>query len=42
MARVKILSGVTSRLKQVVVAGDPRSLGEALRKLTSAKPDTKD
>src|SRR5262249_38470050 len=35
-ARVKILSGVTSRLKQVAVMGDPRVLGEALRTATSA------
>jgi uncharacterized protein YggU (UPF0235/DUF167 family) len=38
-ARVRILSGVTSRLKQVAVDGDPRKLGEALRKLTTARPD---
>src|ERR1700728_2720896 len=37
-ARVRILSGVTSRLKQIAVDGDPRKLGEALRKLT-AQPD---
>ena len=36
-ARVKILSGVTSRLKQVAVDGDPKLLGETLRKLTAAK-----
>jgi uncharacterized protein YggU (UPF0235/DUF167 family) len=36
--RVRILSGVTSRLKQVAVDGDPRKLGEALRQLTSARP----
>src|SRR3954470_1266940 len=41
-ARVKILSGVTSRLKQVAVDGDPKSLGDALRKLTSVKPEPKD
>jgi uncharacterized protein (TIGR00251 family) len=41
-ARVKILSGTTSRLKQVAIDGDPKSLGEALRRLTAAKPDTKD
>jgi uncharacterized protein (TIGR00251 family) len=35
-ARVRILSGVTSRLKQVAVDGDPHKLGEALRKLTTA------
>ena len=38
-ARVKILSGTTSRLKQVAVAGDPRILGETLRKATAAKTD---
>ena len=36
-ARVKILSGATSRLKQVAVDGDPKSLGEALRALTAQK-----
>jgi uncharacterized protein YggU (UPF0235/DUF167 family) len=34
-ARVKILSGVTSRLKQVAVGGDPKLLGDTLRKLTA-------
>jgi uncharacterized protein YggU (UPF0235/DUF167 family) len=38
-ARVRILSGSTSRLKQVAVDGDPAKLGETLRKLTAAKPD---
>jgi len=38
-ARVKILSGTTSRLKQVAVDGDPRALGEALRGLTSGKSE---
>ena|SRR6478672_10506559 len=38
-ARVKILSGTTSRLKQVAVDGDPRKLGEALRRLTAATPN---
>ena len=41
-ARVKILSGVTSRLKQVAVGGDPKSLGDALRKLTAVKSEPKD
>ena len=41
-ARVKILSGVTSRLKQVAVDGDPKSLGDILRKLTAVKPEPKD
>jgi uncharacterized protein len=36
-AHVKILSGTTSRLKQVAVDGDPRALGEALRGLTAGK-----
>lgn len=36
-ARVRILSGATSRLKQVAIDGDPVKLGEALRALTSAK-----
>jgi uncharacterized protein YggU (UPF0235/DUF167 family) len=39
-ARVRILSGATSRLKQVAVDGDPKRLGETLRKLTTAmRPD---
>jgi uncharacterized protein len=37
-ARVRILSGATSRAKQTAVDGDPAKLGEALRKLTAAKP----
>ena len=36
---VRVLSGTTSRLKQIAVDGDPTKLGEALRKLTTAKPD---
>jgi uncharacterized protein (TIGR00251 family) len=36
-ASVRLLSGATSRIKQVAVGGDPRRLGEALRALTSAK-----
>jgi uncharacterized protein (TIGR00251 family) len=35
-ARVRILSGVTSRLKQVAVDGDPKFLGETLRKATAS------
>ena len=38
-ARVKILSGATSRLKQVAIDGDPKMLGEALRKVTASRPD---
>ena len=37
-ARVRILSGTTSRHKQIAVDGDPQELGDALRKLTAAKP----
>ena len=36
-AKVRILSGATSRLKQVAVDGDPNRLGETLRALTTAK-----
>ena len=36
-ASVKILSGATSRLKQVAVDGDPKRLGETLRVVTAAK-----
>jgi uncharacterized protein (TIGR00251 family) len=36
---VRVLSGVTSRLKQIAVDGDPAKLGDALRKLTAVKPD---
>jgi uncharacterized protein len=41
-AGVKILSGATSRFKQVAVAGDPKSLGEALRALTAKSSEQKD
>jgi uncharacterized protein len=34
---VKLLSGATSRIKQVAIDGDPARLGEALRELVSAK-----
>jgi uncharacterized protein len=37
--KVRLLTGTTSRLKQVAVDGDPAKLGETLRKLTAAKPD---
>jgi len=39
-ARVKILSGATSRLKQVAVDGDPKALGETLRKVTAVRSET--
>ena len=38
-ARVRILSGTSSRLKQISIDGDPAKLGDALRTLTAAKPD---
>ena len=34
---VKLLSGATSRIKQVAVEGDPAKLDESLRSLTSVK-----
>ena len=36
---VRLMSGATSRLKQIAVDGPPRKLGEALRQLTAAKPE---
>jgi uncharacterized protein (TIGR00251 family) len=36
---VRLLSGATSRIKQVAVDGDPVRLGDALRHLTAAKKD---
>jgi hypothetical protein len=44
-ARVRLVSGVTSRLKQVTVDGDPKQLGETLRKAAAAvsgSPQEKD
>jgi hypothetical protein len=38
-AAVRLASGATSRLKQVVIAGDPAELDAALRKLTSDSTD---
>ena len=38
-AKVRILSGATSRLKQIAVDGDPAKLGAALRELTALKKD---
>jgi uncharacterized protein YggU (UPF0235/DUF167 family) len=35
---VRILTGATSRLKQVAIGGDPVKLGNALRALTAAQP----
>jgi uncharacterized protein (TIGR00251 family) len=36
---VRVLSGATSRLKQIAVDGDPAQLGETLRRLTATKPE---
>ncbi len=36
-AAVRVLSGATSRLKQIAIDGDPGRLGDTLRALTSAK-----
>src|SRR3954462_12721913 len=38
-ARVRILSGTTSRLKQIAVDGDPTKLGDTLRKLIAVNPN---
>ena len=38
-AKVRILSGATSRLKQIAVDGDPAKLGAALRELIALKKD---
>ena len=35
---VRVLSGITSRQKQVAVDGDPKKLGELLRNIAAAKP----
>ena len=37
--KVRILSGTTSRLKQIAVDGDPKTLGDTLRGLTAGKPE---
>src|SRR5271154_6798933 len=37
-SHVRLLSGATSRIKQIAIDGDPRQLGDALRVLTSLKP----
>ena len=36
---VRLLSGATSRTKQVAIDGDPVKLGEALRRLIATKKD---
>ena len=41
-AKVRLLSGATSRLKQIAVDGDPKALGEALRALTGGQDRRED
>ena len=36
-SHVRVLSGATSRLKQIAVDGDPKKLGEILSALTQTK-----
>ena len=38
-ARVRILSGMTSRFKQVAVDGDPEGLAQGMRALMASKQD---
>jgi uncharacterized protein (TIGR00251 family) len=35
----RLVSGATSRIKQIAVDGDPQKLGEALRQLIAANPE---
>jgi uncharacterized protein len=37
-AKIRLVSGATSRLKQVAIDGDPVELGAALRMLMQGKP----
>lgn len=36
-SRLRVMSGTTSRFKQVAIAGDPRQLGDALKVLMQPK-----
>jgi uncharacterized protein (TIGR00251 family) len=38
-SKVRVLSGTTSRLKQMAVDGDPARLGDALRKAVATGPN---
>src|SRR5471030_2645930 len=40
--KIRVLSGMTSRLKQIAVDGDPAVLGDSLRKLTAVNAIKKD
>lgn len=35
-SKVRVASGVTSRVKQITIEGDPKQLGEALKAATAA------
>lgn len=37
---IRVLSGMTSRLKQIAVNGDPTQLGDMLRHITAATSDS--
>ncbi|KZD20949.1 DUF167 domain-containing protein [Tardiphaga robiniae] len=39
---VRVLSGTTSRVKQIAVDGDPAKLGTMLRSITATMPDDTD
>ena len=41
-SQIQVLFGVTSRLKQIAISGDPTRLGDALRAATSPQNFTKD
>ena len=36
-SHLRVMSGTTARLKQIVIDGDPKMLGEALQTLTEMK-----
>ena len=36
-SNVRVMSGATSRLKQIAIDGDPKKLGDALQSLTEKK-----
>ena len=39
---VRLLSGATSRIKQIAVTGDPKKLGLLLAEIAASPPDDKD
>jgi uncharacterized protein len=36
-SNIRVMSGATSRLKQIAIDGDPKNLGDALQTLTETK-----